>query len=55
MRPACCLGKLEMVRNQLMECHREIMRVKLKNSCERPILDIKYPKGYEDRLRVLYK
>lgn len=38
---------LEMVRDQLMECHREIMKVRLKNPGERPVPDIKYPKGYE--------
>ena len=38
---------LEMVREQLMECHKEIMRVKIKNPNDRPIIDINYPKGYE--------
>lgn len=38
---------LEMVRDQLMECHRQIMSVKIKNPKDRPILDIQYPKGYE--------
>lgn len=38
---------LEMVRNQLMECHKEIMKVKIKKPQDRPLLDIKYPKGYE--------
>ena len=38
---------LEAVRDQLLECHRQIMRVKIKNPNERPIIDIKYPKGYE--------
>lgn len=38
---------LEMVRDQLMECHKEIMRVKVKNPNDRPLIDIKYPKGYE--------
>lgn len=38
---------LEMVRDQLMECHKNIMRVKIKNSNDRPLIDIKYPKGYE--------
>lgn len=42
-----CLSKLETVRDQLMECHREIMRVKIKNPNDRPIIDIKYPRGYE--------
>lgn len=38
---------LKEVREQLMECHKEIMRTKVTNSKDRPILDIKYPKGYE--------
>ena len=38
---------LEMVRDQLMECHKQIMSVKIKNPNDRPIVDIKYPKGYE--------
>ena len=38
---------LEMVRDQLMECHKEIMRVKIQNPGSRPVVDIKYPKGYE--------
>jgi len=38
---------LEMVRDQLIECHKQIMGIKIKNPGERPILDIKYPKGYE--------
>lgn len=38
---------LEMVRDQLMECHREIMRVKIKNPNDRPLFEIKYPEGYE--------
>ena len=38
---------LEMVRDQLMACHKQIMSVKIKNSNDRPIIDIKYPKGYE--------
>ena len=38
---------LEMVRDQLMECHKEIMAVKVKKNNKRPILDIEYPKGYE--------
>ena len=39
---------LEMVRDQLIECHKAIMRVKISNPQERPLIDIKYPKGYED-------
>lgn len=38
---------LETVRDQLMDCHKEIMAVKIKNPNDRPIIDIKYPKGYE--------
>lgn len=36
-----------MVREQLMECHKEIMKVRIKSPGERSIPDIKYPKGYE--------
>ena len=39
--------QLEMVRDQLMECHRQIMAVRITRPCDRPIIDIKYPKGYE--------
>ena len=42
-----CLSKLEMVRDQLMACHKAIMAVKISNPNDRPLLDIKYPKGYE--------
>ena len=38
---------LEMVRDQLMECHREIMNVRIANPKDRPLIDIEYPKGYE--------
>lgn len=38
---------LEMVREQLMACHKMIMNVKIKNPNDRPFIDIKYPKGYE--------
>lgn len=38
---------LEMVRDQLMTCHKEIMAVKITKPGDRPLLDIKYPKGYE--------
>lgn len=38
---------LEMVREQLMACHKMIMSVKIKNPNDRPLIDIKYPKGYE--------
>ena len=38
---------LEMVRDQLLACHKEIMTAKITKPGERPLLDIKYPKGYE--------
>lgn len=38
---------LEMIREQLMACHKMIMSVKIKNQNDRPLIDIKYPKGYE--------
>ena len=38
---------LEMVRDQLMACHKAIMSVKISNPNGRPIIDIKCPKGYE--------
>ena len=38
---------LEMVRDQLIECHKDIMMVKIQNPNDRPLIDIKYPKGYE--------
>ena len=38
---------LEMVRDQLLACHKAIMAVKITNPIDRPLLDIKYPKGYE--------
>ena len=38
---------LEMVRDQLMECHKEIMKVKITCLGNRPLIDIKFPKGYE--------
>lgn len=38
---------LETVREQLMACHKMIMIVKIKNPNDRPLIDIKYPKGYE--------
>ena len=38
---------LEGVRGQLLDCHKRIMDVKIVNPNDRPIIDIKYPKGYE--------
>lgn len=40
-------AQLEMIRDQLMACHKQIMSVKITNTNERPYIDIKYPKGYE--------
>lgn len=40
-------AQLEMIRDQLLACHKEIMGVKITNPNDRPIFDIKYPKGYE--------
>lgn len=40
-------AQLELIRDQLMECHKNIMAVKITNPNDRPIIDIKYPKGYE--------
>ena len=34
---------LEMVRDQLMECHKAIMAVKIIRPSERPLIDIRYP------------
>ena len=45
-----CLGKLELVNwyLELLEVgHKAIMSVKITNPNDRPIIDIKYPKGYE--------
>jgi hypothetical protein len=38
---------LEGVREQLMECHKIIMSVKIIPPSQRPLIDIKYPKNYE--------
>ena len=38
---------LEMVRDQLMVCHKPIMDTKIVNPNDRPLLDIRYPRGYE--------
>ena len=38
---------LEMIRDQLISCHKMIMATKVSNPNDRPIIDIKYPKGYE--------
>jgi hypothetical protein len=39
--------ELESIRSQLQDCHKQIMAVKIVNPNQRPIIDIKYPKGYE--------
>lgn len=41
------LLELENIREELRTCHRKIMNVKIENQNKRPIIDIKYPKGYE--------
>lgn len=41
------LSELESIRSQLRACHQQIMSVKIKNSNDRLLIDIKYPKGYE--------
>lgn len=41
------LQELQDIRSQLKACHEQIMRVKITRPCDRPIIDIKYPKGYE--------
>lgn len=41
------LSELETIRAQLKACHEQIMRTKIANPNERPIIDIKYPRGYE--------
>lgn len=38
---------LENMRTQLLQCYKNIMAVKITPPSERPIIDIKYPKGYE--------
>lgn len=38
---------LERMRTQLHQCYKNIMAVKITPPSERPIIDIKYPKGYE--------
>ena len=36
-----------MIRDQLMECHKQIMSTKIKSSKDRPLIDIDYPEGYK--------
>jgi hypothetical protein len=40
-------SELVMIRNQLMQCHKAIMQVKVQSPGKRPLIDIDYPKGYE--------
>ena len=39
--------QLELIRDQLIACHKEIMNTKISNPKDRPLIDIKYPSGYE--------
>lgn len=41
------LTELEDIKRQLQECHKIIMKTKVVNPKNRPIIDIQYPKGYE--------
>jgi hypothetical protein len=44
------LSELKEIQQQLKDCHKAIMSTKVPNSVqknERPLIDIKYPKGYE--------
>ena len=41
-------AQLERIRDELREAHKQIMAVKIKNPQDRPIIEIKYPKGYGD-------
>jgi len=40
-------SELENIKAQLSACHKMIMAVKITNPNDRPIIDIRYPKGYE--------
>jgi len=40
---------LEMVRDQLRECHKNIMRVEIMNPSKRPFIDIDYPANIRDK------
>lgn len=40
-------SQLQLIRRQLMTCHQAIMKVKITRPGDRPIINIKYPKGYE--------
>lgn len=39
--------ELERIRDELRVCHKNIMAVKVKKNGDRPLVDIKYPKGYD--------
>lgn len=41
------LHELESIRAELEACHKKIMQVKITKPSDRPVIDIKYPKGYE--------
>lgn len=41
------MAELKGIQSQLRACHARIMAVKVTNPNDRPLLDIKYPKGYE--------
>lgn len=38
---------LEQVRDQLIECHKEIMRTKIEKPKRKSHLEVNYPEGYE--------
>jgi len=38
--------ELESIRDQLKDCHRRIMAVRITNPGDRPLIDSKYPNGY---------
>lgn len=40
-------AQLERIRDELRACHKQIMAVKISNPNDRPLIDIKYPKGYD--------
>ena len=39
-------AQLERIRDELQDAHRQIMAVKIPKPGDRPIIEIKYPKGY---------
>lgn len=40
-------AQLERIRDQLIDAHKTVMATKIPNPKTRPIIDIKYPDGYE--------